>query len=146
MEETGAAPGELAAYIGPHIAATSYEVSQELADQFSERFGQDVIPTPRHLDLSAAIRVSLCSAGVPCERVVDCGLDTYELTDRFFSHRAEHGRTGRHGALAFMRPEVCSEGLLAPSGETCTAGDGTDATGGPCGPDGSDPAAERGER
>lgn len=110
MEETGAAPGELAAYIGPHIAASSYEVSPELADQFVARFGDAVIPTPRHLDLSAAIRASLAAVGVPDERVVDCDLDTYELTDRFFSHRAEHGRTGRHGALAFMRSEACTSG------------------------------------
>lgn len=107
MEETGAASDELAAYIGPHIATASYEVSQELADQFVARFGEAVVPTPRHLDLAAAIRTSLEAVNMPAERIVDCDLDTYELTDRFFSHRAEHGVTGRHGALAFMRPEDC---------------------------------------
>lgn len=103
VEEAHCAAGEVSAYIGPHIAARSYEVSEELATRFADRFGSQVIPTPRHLDLSAAIRASLEGAGVASERIVDCGLDTFELTDRFFSHRAEHGLTGRHGALAFMR-------------------------------------------
>ncbi len=106
VEEARCAPEDVAAYIGPHISAASYEVSEELAAQFADRFGSGVIPTPRHLDLTACIRASLRGIGVPEERVVDCDLDTYTLTDRFFSHRAEHGLTGRHGALAFMRPSA----------------------------------------
>lgn len=95
--------GEVAAYIGPHISGAAYEVSQELLDRFTGRFGPCAQAGPRHLDLEACIRASLVEAGVAASRVVDAGLCTAGRTDRFFSHRAEHGRTGRHAAVAFMR-------------------------------------------
>lgn len=100
---TGRPCGEMAAYIGPHISADAYEVSPELAARFAERFGERAVAGERHLSLAACIRASLGEAGVPGDRVVDAGLCTAAHTDRFFSHRAEHGRTGRHGAVAFMR-------------------------------------------
>ena len=104
MEATGRCPQEVVAYIGPHIGTAAYEVSEELAGRFVERFGAEVVPVPRHLDLSRAIITSLGQAGMAPEQISDCGLCTATHTDRFFSHRAEHGRTGRHCAVAFMRP------------------------------------------
>ena len=95
-------PGELTAYIGPHISGEVYEVSSELLASFSERFGVAAQGAPGCLDLAACVRASLAEAGVPAANVVDAGLCTARLTDRFFSHRAEQGRTGRHAALAFM--------------------------------------------
>lgn len=97
-------PLEIAAYIGPHISAEAYEVSPELADRFAERYGAHAVPSDRHLSLAHCIRSSLVEAGVAPNRVVDAGLCTASLTHRFFSHRAERGRTGRHAAVAFMRP------------------------------------------
>lgn len=106
---SGARPQDLAAYIGPHISGAAYEVSDELLGSFKERFGEraqasgaDGEPLERHLDLSACIEASLEEAGLPAERVVDAGLCTASLTDRFYSHRAEHGKTGRHAAVAFV--------------------------------------------
>lgn len=110
MEATGRAPHEVCAYIGPHIGAAAYEVSADLAQTFSERFGAGVVPTERHLDLSAAIIASLAKAGIEPDQVNDCGLCTATLTSRFFSHRVEQGRTGRHCAVAFMRPQAHHEG------------------------------------
>lgn len=114
MEEAHCTADEVSAYIGPHISAQAYEVSEELAQRFSDRFGSQVVPYPRHLSLSRAIALSLGSLGVPQRRIVDCNLCTATLTDRFFSHRAEHGNTGRHGALAFIRG-VRQGGAQAPS-------------------------------
>ena len=94
----------VSAYIGPHISAEAYEVSTELLAQFEERFGVCALgERDRHLCLEACVRASLREAGVPNNQIVDAGLCTASCTDRFFSHRAEHGRTGRHGAVAFMR-------------------------------------------
>lgn len=101
--ESGCAPDEAAAYIGPHIGAAAYEVSQDLAEEFVGEFGPFAVPAHRHLDLSACIVASLEGAGMPADNVADCGLCTATETGRFFSHRAEHGRTGRHAAVAFMR-------------------------------------------
>ncbi len=100
-------PSRIAAYVGPHIATASYEVSPELCERFVARFGAGCVPTERHLDLSFAVTQCIVEHGVPRDRVVDTGLDTFTNTDRFFSHRAEHGLTGRHGAFAVMRrPEA----------------------------------------
>ena len=99
----GCAVGEVNAYIGPHIGPASYEVSEELLERFVARYGEAARAPRRRLDLAACIRAALDEAGADPARVVDCGLDTAALTDRFFSHRAEHGRTGRHAAIAFMR-------------------------------------------
>ncbi len=100
----GADPSQVQAFIGPHISGASYEVSQELLDRFVEAFGQTAVYGPRHLDLGACVRASLEETGVPAGSIVDTHLCTAQLTDRFFSHRAEMGKTGRHAAVAFMRP------------------------------------------
>ena len=110
MDATGRGAEELVAYIGPHISAPAYEVSRELAERFAGRFGPAAVPTERHLDLSACIRASLARAGMGEGQVSDCGLCTATLTDRFYSYRAEHGLTGRHCAVAFMRPPTPHEG------------------------------------
>lgn len=102
-EAAGCSIHQVSAYIGPHISAEAYEVSHELLERFEERFGVCARgEKERHLDLDACVRASLIEAGVPTERVVSAGLCTAALTDRFFSHRAEHGITGRHAAVAFM--------------------------------------------
>ena len=103
--EAGCDAGELAAYIGPHISREAYEVSMELAETFEGRFGPTARCGERHLDLGACIAASLGEAGLEASRIVDSGLCTASLTGRFFSHRAEHGNTGRHAAVAFMRAE-----------------------------------------
>ncbi len=102
-DAAGCPVGEVAAYIGPHISGAAYEVSAELLARFEGRFGPAARASERHLDLGACIAASLAEAGVPRERVVDAGLCTATRTDRFFSHRAEHGMTGRHAAVAFIR-------------------------------------------
>ncbi len=110
-EELGCDPARLSAYIGPHIGAGAYEVSEELAQDFAGEFGPEAVPTPRHLDLGACVARALLDEGLSPERVVDCGLCTHDLVGRFFSHRAEHGRTGRHAAVAFMRPDDMERAL-----------------------------------
>ena len=79
-----------------------YEVSEELAARFAAEFGPSVVPTPRHLDLTAAVVSALASAGVDEKRVAVCDVSTASATDWFFSYRAESGETGRHGAIALM--------------------------------------------
>ena len=102
-QQAGCDASQLRAYIGPHISGQSYEVSQELLDTFVGRFGQLAVWGPRHLDMSACVTASLVQAGVRREAIVDTCLDTASNTDRFFSHRAENGKTGRLAAVAFMR-------------------------------------------
>lgn len=98
----GVAPDSVNCYLGPHIAGVDYEVSGDLLERFTQRFGNIVVAAPGHLSLAAAIEQSLVHAGAqPC-RILDIGLSTPQHVDRFFSYRAEHGRTGRHGAIAHL--------------------------------------------
>jgi len=91
---------QVVAYIGPHIGACHYEVAPDLLSQFVNTFGTLARAASGGLDLDAAVTVSLDRAGVtPCN-IARLGSCTAETTDRFFSYRAEGGRTGRHSGIA----------------------------------------------
>ena len=53
-------------------------------------------------DMSRAIYLTLCEAGLVSEHFYDVQRCTVGEVDTFFSYRAEHGQCGRHGAIAFM--------------------------------------------
>lgn len=92
--------GKLRAYIGPCIRRCCYEVSEELAGEFAERFGSDVV-SGRYLSLPDAIRRNLEEAGVG--EVYDLGLCTGCRTDLFYSHRKQGPQTGRNLAAVALR-------------------------------------------
>lgn len=88
------------AYIGPCIRQCCYEVSEELAEKFSSRFGPEVV-YGRQLSLPAAIRKNLEEVGVG--EVNDLGLCTGCRPDLFFSHRKQGPKTGRMAAVVARR-------------------------------------------
>ena len=86
-------PGAVAAAVGPSIGPCCYEVGPEVA----EPFGPDVM-RGRNLDLWAASERALRASGVgQIERIDLC---TACHPDQFFSHRRDHGVTGRQGVIA----------------------------------------------
>jgi hypothetical protein len=98
-EQAGCDPGALRAYIGAHIGPCHYEVDEGTLSQFVNTFDTLARAESGGLDLGHVVAASLTHAGVdPC-RIASLGTCTAETTDRFFSHRAEAGLTGRHGAL-----------------------------------------------
>lgn len=102
--EAGCGPSAVSAYLGPHIAGEDYEVSEELLRKFEDEFGTMVRVggRPRNLSLAGAIVDTLTAAGVkPCQ-ILDARASTATNVDRFYSYRAEHGRCGRHAAIAFL--------------------------------------------
>lgn len=100
---------ELRVYIGPHVRACHYSVSDDILSHFCNAFGTVARADSGGLDLDAVVTASLVDAGVaPCS-IARLGMCTAEATDRFYSHRAEDGRTGRHSAFAC----VVSGGLSA---------------------------------
>ncbi len=86
------------AAIGPHIRLASFEVGPEVAEAI-EAAAPGVEVTERreprpHVDLAAAVRAQL--EGLGARAIDDVGGDTYADAARFFSHRRDAGRTGRH--------------------------------------------------
>jgi YfiH family protein len=88
--------GPAAAAIGPAAGVCCYEVGEEVHDRFSAYGGE--ARRGRNLDLKAIARRELQRAGV--EVVHDVGLCTICSRD-FFSHRRDHGITGRQAGIAW---------------------------------------------
>jgi len=91
---------KLVAAIGPSIGPCCYEVGEEVAAPFRQAFGEDVVHEGSKLDLWTAAERALRAAGV--EHVDRFDLCTACDGDRFFSHRRDHGRTGRQGVIAYV--------------------------------------------
>jgi YfiH family protein len=85
------AVGAVCAAIGPGIGPCCYEVGDDVRAVFGT--------SERTLDLKAIARARLQDAGV--REVHDCGLCTSCDAERFFSHRRDHGVTGRQAGLAW---------------------------------------------
>jgi YfiH family protein len=92
--------GRLEAVIGPGIGPCCYEVGEEVAGPFRERFGAEVL-VGRRLDLYAATEKALQTAG--CGRVERVEMCTSCHPDLFFSHRRDGPSTGRQGIVARIR-------------------------------------------
>ena len=100
----GSQPGDLLAGIGPSICRQCYEVGPEVVQAFQRSFGDPAKAYfaqsengRTHLDLWSANRDTLRMAGVT--QIEISGLCTACHLDDWYSHRAEHGRTGRFGVL-----------------------------------------------
>ncbi len=100
----GCKPVNIRAVIGPSIGPDSFQVGEEVVAAAYTYFGtaaglfrRDPTDSTAYFDLWAANRLDLQRAGV--EQITIAGIDTYQRTDDFFSHRAEKGRTGRFGAV-----------------------------------------------
>jgi polyphenol oxidase len=123
--EFGSRPEHLMASIGPGIGQCCYAVGEEVRDQFESQFlyapelfrevydsdpvrekypmlfltarapGHSDLGPAMHLDLVEANRRQLLAAGLKKAAISLAGQCTGCHTDRFFSHRAERGFTGR---------------------------------------------------
>jgi hypothetical protein len=120
MAETfGSKPEELLAAIGPSIGVCCYEVDEAVAAKVRpvlEKIGatpaervqvlQNGRTTGKYmLDLQTFNRLLLMEAGILSAHIELSHLCTSCNTDRFFSHRAEGGRTGRMAAWIALRPD-----------------------------------------
>jgi YfiH family protein len=98
LASLGADRKDLLAAIGPAIGLDRFEIGSEVADEFeSSGLGSCIrIGSPRpHADLFNAALRRLLAAGIPIASIDGAPCCT-SADPRFFSHRAESGRTGRH--------------------------------------------------
>ncbi len=99
-------PADMLAGIGPSIGAHHYPIGPEVTQQVREAFGSDATGLlagsngTTRFDLWAANRLVLEQSGVKNVQVSEvctaCHLEDW------YSHRGEHGKTGRFGALLAM--------------------------------------------
>lgn len=133
--EFGSDPADLVAVIGPAIGQCCYSVGEEVRHEFESQFayaeemfrevydsdpvrekypllfltarapGHSNIGPSLHLDLVEANRRQLLDAGVRPESVETAGQCTSCNPERYFSHRGEHGFTGRMLAVIGVKGE-----------------------------------------
>lgn len=92
----GADPSQITAFIGPCAGACCYEVGDEVRAAFSGWPGHD--PAARTIDLAALAAAALAHEGVG--EIHAAGRCTI-CDDRYFSHRASGGTTGRQVGVAW---------------------------------------------
>lgn len=127
--EFGARPEDVYAAIGPGIQQCCYEVGEEVKSKFDSQFayagelfreikdsnpvrekypllfmnmrapGHGDLCVKLHLDLQEANRRQLLSLGIKSSRIFASSECTSCNVQRFFSHRAEKGKTGRMMAV-----------------------------------------------
>ena len=120
-EAYGTMPSDCYLFIGPSIGADSFEVSEDIAEQFLhdmhnlglsqvddivryiQRPGQ-AVSTP-HVDLKGYIAACVVHKGVPVEQVSVSSTDTM-TTDGCYSYRRDQGRTGRMAMFAVLGEKV----------------------------------------
>ncbi len=104
----GCRPENLVCFIGPSICSKCYEISEDVADEFKQAYGNKVyegILFPEaggkyHLDLWKANYINLLNAGVRAENTSITEVCTCCNSNLLFSHRASGGRRG--GMCAFL--------------------------------------------
>ncbi len=104
-EVYGSRPEDLVCAIGPAAGCSSYEIGQDVIDQFAENFADSekyFKPTREGhalIDLHSANRDQLIASGVTAGNIHTAPLCTMELADLFFSYRREKGDFGKTGRL-----------------------------------------------
>jgi YfiH family protein len=106
------APGLVAA-IGPCISGVHFEVGPEVARAFvaaglapavQGTTASDGAGAKPHIDLRRAARMQLEQEGIPARAIDDTDRCTYTHAAEFFSHRRDHGVTGRMAAAIACAP------------------------------------------
>lgn len=96
----GTLGGRVGAVIGPTIGPCCYEVGEDVAGPYRERFGRGIVGNGR-LDLPTAAERVLREAG--CASVERLDLCTSCRADLFFSYRRDGTPRGGHGVIATVR-------------------------------------------
>lgn len=117
LDEKGVPPSRIVAAVGPCIGQDAFEVGPEVVEQAARVVDVDGLVRPgrddrSHLDLAGLVSRLLEKAGVTrTEHVAAC---TASDLERWFSHRAEGGRTGRQmSAIARTDPPRLSPKTFA---------------------------------
>ena len=95
--------------VGPCLGVDDYQVQKDLVDLFKQTFPNDFnsffkkADNKIYFDLEKAIRWQLVSHGVPQTQIEFSGISTASNLEHFYSHRAEHNKTGRFGSIILLK-------------------------------------------
>lgn len=105
----GCQPADILAGIGPSICPEHYEVGLDVVARVQEAFGADASAViirqgeQTWLNLWLANEILLKQAGLHEDHIQISGVCTAGNLEDWYSHRAEHGKTGRFGALIALK-------------------------------------------
>jgi hypothetical protein len=105
----GCRPADIIAGIGPSIGPCCYEVGPEVVERVTAVYRDTEDLICQHADNGHKPTFNLWEANARSLRESDVGhiemsgMCTSDMTGEFFSHRAEHGSTGRFGAAIILR-------------------------------------------
>ncbi|MEG0783899.1 MAG: polyphenol oxidase family protein [Christensenella sp.] len=102
QQKRNTAPKDLLVGIGPHIMKGNFEVQEDVARLFTEKFGAETVEQKDgklFVDLQRAILCQLEEAGAEAENITCADLCTYDNEDLFYSHRRDNGQTGAMGSF-----------------------------------------------
>jgi len=103
VEEYGADPRAMGAYIGPAASVCCYAVSPDVASQFDPRFVREMAGKT-HVDLKGAVLNQLLSVGVPSAAIDVNPLCTISEPSLFHSYRRDGAKSGRMmGVIGLIR-------------------------------------------
>jgi hypothetical protein len=99
LRAAGARPGDVRAVVGPSVCGRCYEVPADMRDEVASAVPEAWSTTragTSALDLRAGVAAQLARAGVSdVERLDVCTMED----PRLFSHRRDHGATGRFAGV-----------------------------------------------
>lgn len=98
MRGLGCRPEDVLVGVGPSIGQCHFEVDGDVAQQFEQRFVENR-GSKFHVDLWGVIAGQLIAAGIQPENITLANLCTYCHHEEFYSHRADHGKTGSLAAV-----------------------------------------------
>lgn len=108
-DEFGTIPGDCLIAMGPSICGACFRVDRQLAERFGKIHRQVVTEDESgyRVDLQTFIRLDLIEIGVCPDHIYQTKLCTNCQPERFFSYRADHGKTGRMmGIIALKGSKV----------------------------------------
>jgi YfiH family protein len=104
MVDRDAAMDEIHVWISPCISLQAFEVGDEVAARFPERFVHRHGFQKPHVDLPGYLADGLLQAGVPQQQMLVDGRCTVSDAQRFHSYRREGIQAGRMWAMITNRP------------------------------------------
>lgn len=95
MKCEGIDPTTLKVFLTPSARSCCYEVGDEVANEFGEQFGREVVEEregKRFLNLQKCLNIQLTRVGVKEENIFDPEICTIHNSDRYHSFRADQDK------------------------------------------------------